>query len=102
MTDRDDELASDLDATVGRMAGVISLDRETKMQTPMGPMTEAELVGLIRPSLNQWAAANPDTCVRALAVIHRMTGDLLAKHADADPNDLAVEAIERYERENSN
>lgn len=92
--DLDRELADDVDATIERLGELISIDSEKTMTTPFGEMTEADLLGLIRPSLWQWVGSKRDTALRAVALIHRSTGDLLDKHTDRDADELAREAIE--------
>lgn len=89
------ELADDLDATIERIGELIGMESDEKMQTPFGPMSEAELLNLVRPSLWQWVASKEETALSAVALIHRSTGDLLDKHApDRDAQELAEEAIE--------
>lgn len=91
----DDELADDVDATIERIGEMISIDSDRTMTTPFGEMTEADLLGLIRPSLWQWVGSKRDTALSAVALIHRSTGDLLDKHApDRDVDELARSAID--------
>ncbi len=90
-----DELADDVDATIERLGTLISIDSERTMTTPFGEMTEEDLLGLIRPSLWQWAASNDGTALAAVGLIHKATGDLIEKHApDRDAEELAEEALE--------
>jgi len=94
-TDADDgeqitnrELADDTDASLAELIELVDFDQENSMSTPFGPMTEAELIELIRPMLHDWVRTNPDQARQFLAVLHLAAGDLLSKHGDADPEEI--------------
>lgn len=90
----DPELAEDTDTTLGELTSLVEFDTERPMQTPFGPMTEAELLDMIRPMLREWVRTNPDQARQFLAVLHLSAGDLLDKHAGRDPVEIVAELRE--------
>lgn len=92
--DLDRELADDVDATIERLGELISIDSERQMATPFGQMSEADLLGLIRPSLWLWVASKRETALAAVGLIHRATGDVIEKHSDKSAEELAAEALD--------
>jgi len=82
-------LADDTDTSLGELARMVEFDSENAMQTPFGPMTEAELIDMIRPILHDWVRSNPDQTKQLLSILHLATGDLMQEHADRSPEEIA-------------
>jgi hypothetical protein len=91
-TDR--ELADDTDASLGELARMVEFNDEDAMQTPFGPMTEAELIDMIRPILHDWVRTNPEQAEQLLSILHLATGDLIEEHADRNAEEIAGELTE--------
>lgn len=83
--DLDDELADDLDASIGNLASQIDFEGDGPNPMPIGPEQGIEL---LRPMIQQKAVKDPESVLRTLAVIHLEAGALLDKHSDVDPVDL--------------
>jgi len=88
------ELADDTDTSLGELARMVEFNDEDAMQTPFGPMTEAELIDMIRPILHDWVRTNPKQAEQLLSILHLATGDLIEEHADRDPEEIAAELTE--------
>lgn len=88
------ELANDTDTSLGELARMVSFDQENAMQTPFGPMTEAELIDMIRPTLHDWVRTNPAQAKELLSILHLATGELIEEHADRTPEEIAAELTE--------
>jgi hypothetical protein len=85
------ELADDTDASLGELTRMVEFEDENAMQTPFGPMTEAELIDMLRPMFADWVRTNPDQAIQLLGVLHLAAGDLLSKHAEQDPEEIVGE-----------
>jgi len=63
------------------------LDLGNSEQSKMGISPEKGMA-LLRPMIRSKATSDPETTLRALAVIHLESGALLDEHSDMDPVDL--------------
>jgi len=94
-TDYDTDLAEHVDATIERLAEVLNVEDDEEMATPLGRMSESDLLGMVRPMLYQWVASHRETALSAIAVLHVSTGDLLDEHEpDVDREELATRALD--------
>ena len=83
--DLDDELANDLDASIGNLSQQIDMEGDGPNPMPIGPQQGIEL---IRPMVAQKAQKDPEAVLRFLATVHLEAGALLEKHSSVDPVDL--------------
>jgi len=83
--DLDDELAADLDASIGNLSSQIDMEGDGANPMPIGPQQGIEL---IRPMVAQKAQSDPEAVLRFLATVHLEAGALLEKHSSVDPADL--------------
>jgi len=90
----DKELADDTDASLGSLSRMVDFNSENAMQTPFGPMTEAELIDMIRPILHDWIRTNPRAAKELLSILHLATGELIEEHADRSAEEIAAELTE--------
>lgn len=92
-----EQLATDIDMTIERMTDLLKLTEDDGEDLPQGMpfagVDTMELVGMLRPILYQWAMANPDRALDAMAVIHVATGDVVTQHAESDAEELYENAV---------
>lgn len=83
------EFANDVDRSIGALLDMVANAKEAQNSTdqmPIDPRTFMD--NMVRPQLYQYAQEKPETAMKAVAVVHRASADLLDKHSDSDPNDL--------------
>jgi len=83
--DIDDELAHDLDASIGQLSTRVDFEGDGPNPMPIGPEQGIEL---LRPMIARKADTDPEAVLRTLAIIHLETGALLEKHSTVDPVNL--------------
>jgi len=79
------ELGEDLDRSVRHFAEQLDLGNSDRSHMGISP---EKGLALLRPMIRSKATSDPETTLRALAVIHLESGALLDEHSDLDPVDL--------------
>lgn len=96
--DVDAELANDVDATIERLGSMLDWEAdEADQEVQIGGMNmkASEVVNMARTPIWFWVGNNTEDAIETAAVLHLATADLLDKHAERDPEEIAAEALDR-------